>query len=170
MIEKVPKAFIEEVYDDFFDETQKLFDEYPVCGDFEFGICKARLNSMDGDTAYRVEKEIEQGLRHSVCCCENCKHLRKKGCTTRNLKCKLFLCYYQEKNNKELYKKLSDIRARVSVLGFSLGYFISKEENLEASYHEINTHQEFINRWFKVNTAKNHRLSEWPILQMIKKQ
>jgi hypothetical protein len=149
-MKEIPRELIERVYDDFFDKAQKLFDEKPVCGSFDFGICNKYIRVLDSEAVYSLEKEIERGKRKSVCCCENCKHLTRKGCTTKNLRCKLYLCWHLEKNEKELNNKLRDIENDCRKLGFDLQYFVSKEIIIRDTIRMIHKYENYNAEWQKL--------------------
>lgn len=149
-MKEIPRDLVEKVYDGFFDKAQKLFDEKPVCGGFEFGICNKYIKQLDNEVLFNLEKEIERGKRKSVCCCEQCKYLTRKGCATKNLRCKLFLCWHLEHNEKELNLKLRDIEGDCRKLGFELQYFIGKEEMIDKSMYVIHKYEEINAEWQKL--------------------
>ena len=154
MLERIPKSFVIKIYDRFFDEAQRLFDEKPVCGNFEFGICRARINCNDSEQVYAWEKHTEKGGL-GICCCERCKHLTRNGCTTKNLACKLFLCHYQEEKEPEFNEKLKKIEAEARSLGFFNSdfyshYFVSKNKIIKETLKDISNSQKLTDEWLEL--------------------
>ena len=94
-------------------------------------MCKFKNN--------RCECHRKKNLNHINGCCRYCKYQSTKGCTTKNVACKLFNCSYVDYDNKNklefndinLFKCLS-LRQRY-ILNNS--YFITKEDIVKYLYY-----------------------------------
>jgi hypothetical protein len=64
-------------------------------------------------------------------CCEDCKHLSRKGCTVKSLACRLWLCESQASVFRECEAELKVLRLVADQCGVPYEIRRSKEENFE---------------------------------------
>lgn len=74
-------------------------------------------------------------------CCNGCKYLGEKGCTTKALMCKLWFCT-DAKTNVELNKEKHDIMSEAYDYGFIIfrGSFKERKERYFRNIRFINKH------------------------------
>ena len=107
---------IEYVYEEACNEVDNYYSSCKLC-DFKEGMC----------IAYRIKL-----LKDKNGCCRKCLHQSNKGCKTKNLACKLFLCSYTIHHNKkklegkdiEILKLLNRYQRYVA----TNDYFATKEQ------------------------------------------
>ena len=76
---------IDYVYDEICNEIDQYYSSCSLCN-FKNGKC----------VSYRT-----QNLNYINGCCRKCLYQSDKGCTTKNIACKLFLCSYADHKNKK---------------------------------------------------------------------
>jgi len=154
-MDEIERKFVEKVYDEIFDEASELFKKYPVCGTFDFGICRKNIATYDNETLHKIEKEIEAGKRKSCNCCndtfEECPYVSETGCTTKNMSCKLFVCGWvmnKYKNNKKFFDSLSKLKEKINMLGIpQYRYFKSREHLIDITMDKIKNSNFIKNSW-----------------------
>ena len=107
---------IEYVYEEACKEIDNYYSSCNLC-DFKDGMC----------LAYRIKR-----LEDKNGCCRKCLHQSNKGCKTKNIACKLFLCSYtQHPNKKKLEGKDIEILKIYNVYQRYVAindYFATKEQ------------------------------------------
>ena len=153
------RAFVEKVYDEMFDEAKSLFKEHPVCGDFEFGLCRRHIINHGCETIHYDELDVKEfpwkGKR--LGCCGSCEsNWSPKGCKTKNLLCKLFVCdaMMNDGHAKPILAALDKIAQKARRLGFYMSYYHTKDELLDATMNRIKDA-----RWSK--ETKTGYAAEW---------
>lgn len=129
-----------QLYDSIYSKTDRLFKKYNPCN-----ICNKDGKLTCANDRYNTDKP------HQLCCTrydDKCKYYSNKGCTTKCLSCKLYICpnmYYelQQKNVKikEFCSKLRILHDLACKYQFSTNrYFHSKKESLQKDmiYQESN--------------------------------
>ena len=101
--EKNLKKRYSKLYDMICDYLDKEFQDKNICG-FKDNLCSRRRDM--------IEKGIIKDTYINGCCHgykENadCEHLGKKGCTIKNIACKMFVCPYLRK--KGVHYSFKDI-------------------------------------------------------------
>ena len=104
----------EELYDILFAVGQQVINHYDPC-DWKGDKCRRMRSSSD-----------DKG------CCEECRHLGKKGCTVKSLACKLWLCEKQVDLFKECEAELKVLRLIADYSGVPYEIRKSKEENFKS--------------------------------------
>lgn len=82
------------LYDELCDYLDNKCQEYNLCK-FKNGICEKRRCVCKKDVPI-----YQNGCCYSTTRHENCKYLTDKGCSVRNIACKLFICGYIKKTRK----------------------------------------------------------------------
>jgi hypothetical protein len=83
--------FLSEAYDVLYNKAQELLEEYNPC-EIINGECISPIYDFE------------------PCCSTSCKHTSSTGCTVRNLKCKMFLCWDVIVANPEMRKRWNRLR------------------------------------------------------------
>ena len=114
---------IEYIIESGCNKIDSYYKDAPMCK-FKEGVCechrKKKLNYLNG-------------------CCRNCKYISDKGCTTKNVACKLFNCSYVDFKDKKrlefkninIFKCLS-LRQRYILMN---SYFMRKEDVAKILYY-----------------------------------
>lgn len=82
------------LYDELCDYLDNKCQEFNLCK-FKNGICEKRRCMYNKDVPIYPNGCCYSTTRH-----ENCKYLTDKGCSVRNVACKLFICDYVKKTRK----------------------------------------------------------------------
>lgn len=90
-------GFLSEAYDTIYNRAQELLKEFNPC-EIENGRCMSRMHD------------------YLACCSSTCRYISREGCTTRNLRCKTFLC----KDALDSNPKLKSRWERLEKLAFKL--------------------------------------------------
>lgn len=108
------KKELSRLYDEIYNDADALFKQY--------NPCNIKIDKQKNITCYYYPKN------HNSLCCGSCKYHSKAGCTVRNLACKLFICYYNNNNNKEFEEKIELLRNKAIKIGFRLNFFFHNKE------------------------------------------
>ena len=112
---------IEDIYDSACEEIDSFYEGKNICG-------------FKDDQCY-VQRKLKNNKFNG--CCRMCIYLRNKGCSTKNLTCKLFFCEEARKRHKTLtikdinIFKMFTIRQRYII---STDYFNSRDEVINDLY------------------------------------
>jgi hypothetical protein len=149
----IPREIVESTYDELFAEAEKLFKDNPVCGSFEFGMCRRHINSVDNEALFKHEKLIESKPNESKLfgCCSFCgNNWSRNGCLTKNIFCKLYVCdWLRRDENKDLIDKLKIIKNKIYSLGFAEHYYISREAILGETIERLNNFKNYTGELYK---------------------
>ena len=116
------KEALETIYDRIYELANRMLRRYNPCKIDHSGICMRT----------RARKE-----HHSNCCCEGCKYLSSNGCKVKALPCKLWTCYFVQKDpkNAHLIKRL-DLLLRISYKYGLYGFRNEREEIVKIAMSE----------------------------------
>lgn len=118
------------LYDELCDYLDNKCQEYNLCK-FKDGICEKRRCVCKKNVPI-----YPNGCCYSTTRGKNCKYLTDKGCSIRNVGCKLFICSYIRKTRKvkfslnEIYLSKYTLNLRQKVY-LSTTFFVTKEELLK---------------------------------------
>ncbi len=70
---------------------------------------------------------------YSTTCCRSCKLLSKKGCTVKNLGCKIFRCSFIKKKYPALGELLFQMQEMLRPSGIRLSYYDTKKTIMRRS-------------------------------------
>jgi len=90
-------GFFSDAYDAIYNRAQALLEEFNPC-EIENGRCMSRMHD------------------YLACCSSTCAYISREGCTTRNLRCKTFLCKDALNSNPKLKSRWE----RLEKLAFKL--------------------------------------------------
>jgi hypothetical protein len=120
MFSKEQLGFLSEAYDTIYNRAQELLKEFNPC-EIENGRCMSRMHD------------------YLACCSSTCRYISREGCTTRNLRCKTFLCRDALNSKPEMRERWERLEGLASKLELSYPW-TSKDQILKSKKKLVKWH------------------------------
>ena len=115
---KLSFTYKQHYYDILYDAANELFLTYNPC----------RFNSKGECFNNRYHEERVQYIKNCGCCSLNCRYMSPKGCLTKSLGCKLYVCSPIEKSFPEFCKELMQLKEVLWRYNLPWNVYSSKED------------------------------------------